>query len=107
MTIKESTEQQLKSIPDMTYLETEDIANATLYVLGTPKNVQVGLKYTFYSFQWTKSYFLKTIILINWNWFLYPFLGMWIDNQICWRNYVLILEYKQQYCWIGIKYKKP
>lgn len=50
MTIKESTEQQLKSIPDMKYLETEDIANATLYVLGTPKNVQVGLKYTFYSF---------------------------------------------------------
>jgi len=50
VTIKESTEQQLKSIPDMTYLETEDIANATLYVLGTPKNVQVGLKYKFYYF---------------------------------------------------------
>jgi len=42
VTIKESSEQQLKSIPDMTYLETEDIANATLYILGTPKNVQVG-----------------------------------------------------------------
>lgn len=42
MTIKESTEQQLKSIPDMAYLETEDIANATLYILGTPQNVQVG-----------------------------------------------------------------
>lgn len=43
MTIKESTEQQLKSIPDMTYLETEDIVNATLYILGTPPNVQVNI----------------------------------------------------------------
>jgi len=43
VTIKESSEQQLKSIPDMTYLETEDIVNATLYILGTPPNVQVSI----------------------------------------------------------------
>lgn len=41
VTIKESSEQKLKSIPGMKYLETEDIANAVLYILGTPKNVQV------------------------------------------------------------------
>ncbi|XP_015363179.1 PREDICTED: farnesol dehydrogenase-like [Diuraphis noxia] len=41
VTIKESTELELKSIPNMTYLETEDIVNATLYILGTPPNVQV------------------------------------------------------------------
>ncbi|XP_025199419.1 farnesol dehydrogenase-like [Melanaphis sacchari] len=41
VTIKESSEQQLKSHPEITYLETEDIVNATLYILGTPKNVQV------------------------------------------------------------------
>lgn len=43
MTIKESSEQQLKSHPEITYLETEDIANAVLYVLGTPPNVQVNI----------------------------------------------------------------
>ncbi|KAE9526673.1 hypothetical protein AGLY_013321 [Aphis glycines] len=41
VTIKESSEQELKSHPEITYLETEDIANATLYILGTPQNVQV------------------------------------------------------------------
>lgn len=41
VTIKESSEQELKSQSEITYLETEDIANATLYILGTPQNVQV------------------------------------------------------------------
>jgi len=41
VTIKESSEAKLKSIPGMSFLETDDIANALLYILGTPPNVQV------------------------------------------------------------------
>lgn len=49
MTIKESSEQKLKSQSEITYLETEDIANATLYILGTPPNVQVNIKILIYN----------------------------------------------------------
>lgn len=47
MTLKESSEEQLKSTPGMVYLNTEDIANAVLYILGTPPNVQVKTKMFF------------------------------------------------------------
>jgi len=49
VTIKESSEQELKSHPEITYLETEDIANATLYILGTPQNVQVNINILIYN----------------------------------------------------------
>lgn len=39
--MKESSEAMLRSIPGMAFLETEDIANGVLYILGTPPNVQV------------------------------------------------------------------
>jgi NADP-dependent 3-hydroxy acid dehydrogenase YdfG len=69
VTIKESSEQQLKSHPEITYLETEDIANATLYILGTPQNVQVNIYKIYdnyyYSKRLTEIYFCFSFRYVN------------------------------------------
>lgn len=43
MTLTEHTKTFLASAPEVTFVRAEDIADAALYILGAPPNVQVNV----------------------------------------------------------------
>lgn len=42
VTLTDASEKSLRSYPETKFLRTEDVADALIYILGTPPNVQVN-----------------------------------------------------------------